>query len=257
MRLGAYIRLGSMMVVSLILSGPLFVARAAGRAAGHRTSHAAVWINSVWSRLMCALLGVRVEIRGEQPRGRFVLVSNHLSYLDIWVLARACPGIFVAKREIGGWPLFGRIASAAGTLYVDRDSRRDVVRAGREMSRCLESGFSLILFPEGRATNGAGVLPFLPSLLEPAAKAGVPCHGATLRYDSDDPGIVPSDDICWHDSSPLFSHIFRIAASRDIRTTVQFTPDAVRSNDRKELATTLHDAVARAFVPVRQQQVDG
>src|SRR5512139_963218 len=124
------------------------------------------WSCWAWGRMMCAILGIRVEVEGRPPRGLFLLASNHLSYLDIMVLGSLAPSLFVAKREIRAWPLFGWMSRGAGTLFVDRDRPKDVVRVGGEMIERLEAGLSLTLFPEGKSTRGLEVHPFMPSLLE-------------------------------------------------------------------------------------------
>ena len=118
-------------------------------------------------------------MEGTPPRGLFLLASNHLSYLDIMVLGSLAPSLFVAKSEIRSWPLFGWISRGAGTLFVDRERPKDVVRVGGEMVERLEAGLSLTLFPEGKSTRGVDVQPFMPSLLEAAARTGVACHAVS------------------------------------------------------------------------------
>lgn len=217
---------------------------------------AQAWVGSrtvrLWGRIMCRILGVKVRVEGAPPRGCFVMAANHLSYLDIIVLGALYPTLFVAKREIASWPLFGLIARGSGTLFVDRERPKDVVRAGREMTRRLEAGIPLTIFPEGKSTPGREVLPFMPSLLEPAARAGVPCYAVTLTYET--PGVdePPSVTVCWYDSSDFVRHIMRLARLPRVEARVRFAPAPTASSDRKELARRLWEDVQRAFVPVRQ-----
>lgn len=207
-----------------------------------------------WGRGMTALLGVRVRSHGPLPTAPvFVVTSNHLSYLDILVLGGAYPSLFVAKRSIRTWPLFGWVARGAGTLFVDRDRAADVLRAGKAMTERLESGLPLTLFPEGRSTPGREVLPFMPSLLEPAARLGVPCHAVSLRYET--PGIAspPSTTVCWYDGADFVEHYLRLMALPRIEAEIRFAPEAVVLADRKRLAVRLRDEVAQGFIPVRQE----
>ena len=139
----------------------------------------------LWSRSLCAILSVRRDVDGPVPsEGAFLVASNHVSYLDIVVLGSLYPSAFLAKREIASWPIFGFIARGAGTLFVDREQARDVVRAGREISERLELGLPVTIFPEGRSSAGIEILPFQPSLLEPAARAGIPCWAASISYET-------------------------------------------------------------------------
>ena len=206
-----------------------------------------------WGVTMCWILRVKREVQGDLPSGgAFLVASNHLSYLDILVLGSLYRSTFVAKREIAGWPVFGLIARTAGTLFVDREQARDVVRAGREMADRLASGVPLTIFPEGRSSPGVAVLPFLPSLLEPAATSGVPCWAAALGYEADGSELPPSVTICWYDSYSFPAHIVRLMGLRRIVARVRFASAPVSFADRKQLAQTLWTGVTAAFTPVRQ-----
>jgi 1-acyl-sn-glycerol-3-phosphate acyltransferase len=173
--------------------------------------------------------------------------------VDILVLASLYPSLFLAKREIASWPLFGWIARGAGTLFVDRDQARDLVRAGREISDRLELGLPVTIFPEGRASRGVEILPFQPSLLEPAARAGIPCWAASISYETPGTVAAPSRTICWHDSESLLVHFPRLVGLRRVIARVRFAPTAVRSDDRKALALALWEQSNASFTPVRQE----
>lgn len=208
-----------------------------------------------WGVWMCRILRVKRDVRGAPAKdGAFLVASNHLSYLDILVLGSLYTSVFVAKREIAGWPIFGLIARTAGTLFVDREQARDVVRAGREMAARLASGVPLTIFPEGRSSPGTDVQPFLPSLLEPAAAAGVPCWAAAITYEASGSALPPSVTICWYDSSSFPAHVVRMMGLARIVAHVRFAAAPVVSDDRKTLARTLWTAVAAEFTPVRQAE---
>jgi 1-acyl-sn-glycerol-3-phosphate acyltransferase len=208
----------------------------------------------LWGCAMCAILGVRREVEGRIPSGgAFLVASNHLSYLDILVLGSLYPSLFLAKREIASWPLFGWIARGAGTLFIDREQAKDVVRAGREMSERLELGLPLTIFPEGRSSRGVEILPFQPSLLEPAARAGVPCFAASISYDTPGAALPPSRTICWHDSESLLTHFPRLIGLKRVVARVRFADVPVRSSDRKSLASALWAQANASFRPVRQE----
>lgn len=247
----AIVRIVYLAVVTFLCTLPLLAARALSKGEPREASRLGLRLCSLWGKAACGILGVDVEMEGRPPQGRFVLVSNHLSYLDIWVLGALCPSVFVAKREISGWPVFGWIARHAGTLFIDRGTARDVVRVGRLMTDCLEYGLSLTVFPEGQATRGHEVLPFQPPLLEPAARAEIPCWAATLHYDSTDPEIDPGQDLCWAGSASFPPHILKVAGARSLRARVRFSETPVVSSSRKALAERLEREVRSRFTPIR------
>jgi 1-acyl-sn-glycerol-3-phosphate acyltransferase len=110
-----------------------------------------------------------------------LLVANHLSYLDIVLLSSLTPCVFVAKNEVKDWPVFGWFARLAGTVFVDRNDRRDAARANELIRSALREGALVVLFPEGTSSNGSTVLPFKSSLLQAAIGERVPFTGAALR----------------------------------------------------------------------------
>ena len=208
----------------------------------------------VWSRLACAILGVRRVVRGRPDGAPFVVAANHLTYLDIWVLGSLYPSIFVAKREISGWPIFGWVARNSGTLFVDRETARDVVRTGKAMEEHLGGGISLTVFPEGGTSPGDAVRPFMSSILEPAARLGAPCFAASITYETPGSPEPPTRTICWSGGKPpFFYHLLGVLRMRRIDAIVTFSSAAYRSADRKDLARTLWEETSRTFVPVRHQ----
>jgi 1-acyl-sn-glycerol-3-phosphate acyltransferase len=208
----------------------------------------------LWGKTMCVILAVRCDVEGKVPReGAFLVASNHVSYLDILVLASLYPSLFLAKREIASWPVFGWIARGAGTVFIDRDQAKDVVRAGRELSARLELGLPLTIFPEGRSSRGVAILPFQPSLLEPAARAGVPCWAASISYETPGSALPPSRTICWHDNESLVTHFPRLIGLKRVVARVRFAEAPVLSVDRKVLANALWEKANASFTPVRQE----
>lgn len=182
-----------------------------------------------------------------------MVAANHVSYLDILVLGTLQPTHFVAKSEIRGWPMFGWISRAAGTLFVDRDNPRDAVRAIREMREMLADGISITLFPEGGTGSGDAVRPFQAALLEPAARAGIPCFGASISYDTSGFPAPPSETIVWSNGKHFVRHFTRIMEIPRIDVTVNVSDVPVSSADRKELAHKLWEHVHGTFVPVRTE----
>ena len=196
-------------------------------------------------------LGITVSFTGERPRGLFLLVSNHRSYMDIPVLMSAVPALFLAKQEIQSWPLIGKTAEIAKTIFVDRDSRSSRKRALAEIRRTLVAGTPVALFPEGTTTRGPSTLPFRPGSFWLAAELGIPAVPVAVSY------ADPMN--AWIDDDPFVGHFVRQLSARDVDIRVAFGPaitgtdgfamrDAAESWIRADLAP--RDAISfapRAF----------
>lgn len=203
-----------------------------------------------WARATAALLRMRVTVKGMPPRAPFFLVSNHLSYIDIVAFASQLDSVFVAKSDVSSWPLLGLLCRSMGTIFVNRDSRRDVVRVNALIGRTLAGGKGVLLFPEGTSTAGDEVLPFHSALLEPSVTAGYPVSFAAIRYQT--PAGQPSarSSVCWWGDMTLLPHLYRLFQLRSFEVTLVFGSHSVRANDRKTLAKELWQAVSEELVPL-------
>jgi 1-acyl-sn-glycerol-3-phosphate acyltransferase len=204
----------------------------------------------IWARGTRRVLRVRIRVEGEVPKAPFLLVSNHLGYLDVPVLASVAPCRFVSKHEVAGWPVAGWLARVGGTLFIDRTSGRDAVRTLKELQEAIEVGDSMVIFAESKTSMGERVLPFRSALLDWAARTGFPVHYATLHYRT--PAFSPPahDAVCWHSDAPLSTHFPRLVTLPWIEATVRFGPEALTDSDRRSLAQRLHEAASRQFIPV-------
>jgi 1-acyl-sn-glycerol-3-phosphate acyltransferase len=218
-------RILRMTLVTLALY-PLYLALPARRAAIARRWHAA----------MARILGLRATIVGEPPSGAFLLVANHLGYVDVLLLGSVLECVFVAKADVRGWPLLGGLAASTGTIFIDRASRRDTLRVGAAIERALARGRAVVVFPEGTSTDGSGVLPFKSSLLDVAARDRLPVHYAKLGY-----SIA---EAAWGGDEPFGAHAWRLLQQPRIEATLRFGGEAVVSDDRKALARELWERVA-------------
>ena len=131
------------------------------------------------AKLVLAALGVRLRITGTPP-ARGLLVSNHLSYLEVLVYGAALPCFLVSKAEIADWPFFGPLARAGGTLFIDRGSRESAISVSEEIAARLTGNVPVLFFPEGTSTDGT-LLRFNSRLFIPAVEAGVPITAAAVR----------------------------------------------------------------------------
>jgi 1-acyl-sn-glycerol-3-phosphate acyltransferase len=203
-----------------------------------------------WARAALRVLSVRITVCGLPPARPFLLVANHLGYLDVLVLASVAPAVFVAKSEVRSWPVLGLLARAMGTVFIDRGRPRDAVRVLRRLERLRESGEGIVVFAEGTTSPGDGVLPLRPALLASAARQGWPVHHAALGYRA--PLDAPSarTAVCWWGDMPFAPHVRRLCEMRGAAARITFGPVAVADPDRKRLAYRLHRALVRDFTPV-------
>ncbi len=208
------------------------------------------WIFRTWSRVVLRLMGARVEVAGPRPEAPFFMVSNHLSYVDIAVLASQLDCVFVAKAEIAGWPVFGPLCKAVGTIFVDRNSKRDIPRVSGLMKETMRLGKGIVLFPEGTSTEGATVIRFKPALLEPAASSELPVATATLTYRTP-PATEPARlAVCWWGDMTFARHVMALFRHPGFVARVTFGENTVQNSDRKVLATVLWEQVRSRFEPV-------
>jgi 1-acyl-sn-glycerol-3-phosphate acyltransferase len=227
--------------VMLVAAAEFWWVRAHCRDAGTR----ARWLQHTCRRVLRAL-EITTAITGQPPR-RAIVAANHLGYLDILVLAAATPVVFVAKREVRDWPVFGWFAHLAGTRFIDREKRGDVARVAAELAPALAAGASIVLFLEGTSTDGHEVRPFRSSLLEPAAANGWPVVPAALSY-AVPAGHSVAREVCWWGDMTLTPHLLNLAALPRIDARVAWgRPLSIP--DRKQLAAASHAAVVALRTP--------
>ncbi len=211
------------------------------RSANRLPAARASWLQRS-SRRVLRVVQVEVCAVGPIP-ARGLLVSNHLSYLDILVLAALAPAVFVSKYEVKHWPIFGFFANLAGTIYVRRDRRTDTGRVTSQIDEALRNNILVVLFPEGTSSSGQTVLPFKSSLLEPAAQQTHSLSAGLIHYELDDGDAV--DEVCYWRDMTLLPHLLNLLSKRGVRAAVRFAPVQNGSTDRKELARQLHSEVVR------------
>lgn len=198
----------------------------------------------VWSQQLLALAGVHLRVVGQPPlTGPVMLVANHISWLDIPVMHAARHCRFVSKSDVKGWPLIGTLATAAGTLYIERSSRRDALRMVQTMQEALERGEVLAVFPEGTTGDGREMLPFHANLIQAAVAAQAPVQPVALRFvdkASGSTSFAPS----YIGDETLVGSIWRTLCADSIEAVVHFGPvEQPEGRDRRAWAQDLHATI--------------
>jgi 1-acyl-sn-glycerol-3-phosphate acyltransferase len=198
---------------------------------------------------MLAIFNIQVVTRGRAPMvraGGAMLVSNHISWLDIYVLQGLLPVRFISKAEVRGWPLIGWLAQEVGTVFLVRERKSDALRVNQVMANHLRDGDLLALFPEGTTSDGRDVLPFYPSLFQPAVDAGAQVWPTRLRY---------LDSLGNHTDAPAYfggmtlaESLWRVARQARIVVEVEFLHPIPHEKGlgRRELARRAETAIRGA-----------
>jgi 1-acyl-sn-glycerol-3-phosphate acyltransferase len=194
-----------------------------------------------WAGRMLTLMGISLAVQGTPPAaGPLLLVCNHLSWLDILTIHAARHVRFVSKAGVRRWPLIGTLSTAAGTLYIERERRRDALRVVHHMTEALRSGDVVAVFPEGTTSDGRGVLPFHANLLQAAISAGAPVQPAAIAF-VDAASGEPSSAPRYIDDDNLLSSLWHTLKAPPLRAVVRFgEPQSSVGRDRRAWARALH-----------------
>jgi 1-acyl-sn-glycerol-3-phosphate acyltransferase len=228
-------------------------------------------INHWWSGWVLRLCGARLRVSGQRldealartgiTPGRIgrMLLSNHISWIDIFAINAAIPCRFVAKAEIGRWPVVGSLVTRSGTLYIERGRRRAVATTNDTVQRHLREGESIVVFPEGTTTRGDRLMPFHSNLLAPALEAECPVWPVGLRYREH--GAF-SDAAAFIGDMGLVTSLVKVLVADDLEIEVAFLPELASEahENRHTLARAAHAALSAHFglieVPERAEAPD-
>ena len=199
-----------------------------------------------WTRQMLRILHVELVVQGSPPdRGPLLQLANHMSWLDILVMNAAHPTRFVSKADARHWPLLGTLVTAAGTLYIERENRRDAMRVVHRMTDRLREGDILSVFPEGTTGDGRSLLPFHANLLQAAISANAPVVPVALRFVDSRTG-EPHDAPVYVGDTTLIGSIWTTLRASHLRAVVHYgEPQTFQGRDRRTWANDVREEVQR------------
>jgi len=213
----------------------------------------------LYHRILCALIGVRIRQIGRRSAASPVLIlSNHVSWLDISVISALAPVVFVAKSEVAGWPVLGWLATLQRTVFINRRARHQIGAATRQIADRLLGGDAVVLFAEGTSSEGTRVLPLRSSLVgavHHALAAGThlthvtvqPMSVAYIGFSGVPIGRGLRERVAWYGDADLVPHLLHVLSSGGIDVTVSWG-EAVAydiSADRKAIARDTERSVRR------------
>jgi len=201
-----------------------------------------------WCEKLLRLMNVEARVHGafDTRRGNVLIVANHISWLDIFVLNAHQPSRFVAKSELAAWPVVGRLIRGSGTLFIERARRRDTERVNRKAAEALRSGDALVVFPEGTTTDGSTVLKFHGSLLQPIVDADGHLLPVAIRYHDGDGerSLAPE----YAGDTSFAASFWRVCGERRLAVDLIASPALpAGAAHRRELARAAEDAIRTAL----------
>ncbi|MBU0621313.1 MAG: 1-acyl-sn-glycerol-3-phosphate acyltransferase [Gammaproteobacteria bacterium] len=202
-----------------------------------------------WSTGLLAIFNVRVDIAADDALHGLhhgLIVTNHISWLDVFVLNAVVPMRFVAKSEVRRWPVIGWLCARAQTLFLERGKARDAARMNVQLVSLLQSGECLAVFPEGTTTDGSHVAHFHSSLLQPAIDAGAQVFPVAIRY-QDESGMR-STAAAYIDELSFGASMWNILCTPELHVRLMATPSLQAvSMDRRALTRAAHKQISAAL----------
>jgi len=212
-------------------------------------------LNRNYTLLLRLILNIKVTIAGDEgqlERGGYVIIANHVSYVDGIVLGSIFPIVFVSKREVRKWPVVGQWNVLCGTIFINRQRKNEVGALVREMTRKLRQEANILLFPEGTSTNGEKMLPFQTVPLAAPLRSRSIIVPVTLAYKTIDEQPVTAanrDSIYWYGDMEFVTHFWNLLGRRSVEVlvTIQRKIECFRYADnsagRKKLAEDCYNRV--------------
>ncbi len=194
-----------------------------------------------WCRRVVSALGFDLRVYGRLPSSGLV-VSNHLSYMDVLVLGALLPAVFVSKAEVRRWPFIGPITARGGTIYLNRESVRAAAEVNRAIAKALAADLPVLIFPEGTTTGGDELLPFHAALFEPAQRSQAAIWPVAISY-SHASGNEAVGRIPYWGEDVFFAHLSRLMRLKNIRAQVRVAQEPVLAGNRTDAAAAGWSAV--------------
>lgn len=192
-----------------------------------------------WLKWFAGILNLQITHKGEMPNTASLLVSNHISWVDIIVLGQFTPAHFAAKSDILAWPIIGYLARQGGTIFIRRGNRQQAKALAEEMVWLLKQNGTVIAFPEGTTTTGDKVLPFHASLFQAALLAKADIQPVAIQYQGEATRVAP-----FIGEDEFVPHLLKMLAMDKIEVSVTFLPTiATAGKNRQFVSNKARDSI--------------
>jgi 1-acyl-sn-glycerol-3-phosphate acyltransferase len=212
-----------------------------------------------FTTILKILLNVRISAHGVHDhlrQGGYFIISNHLGYLDGIVLGSLFPVVFLTKREVRQWPVIGQLLTLLGTVFVDRQDKKEILPVLNCISNNLKAGANVLLFPEGTSTNGENLALFQSAFFAAPLLARAPIVPITLSYrliDHEPVSAANRDRIYWYGDMSFIPHLWQLLVTRRIDVAVNVHPEIEtsrlenNSHARKQLSESCYEIIGRGM----------
>ena len=196
-----------------------------------------------WSAGLVRAMGLTIQVSGTPRPGATLIVANHISWLDIAAIHAAAPHArFVSKADVLSWPLLGWLIRNAGTLFIERERKRDAVRVVHAVAEALKAGDTVAVFPEGTTSSGAELLPFHANLLQAAVVTATPVQPVVLRFFDARQAFSPA--VAFVGDTSLARSLWTVACGEGLGVRVLLLPPmGTEHADRRLLAEHLRQVM--------------
>ncbi len=199
-----------------------------------------------WAKRLLRILRIKITLTGEVlkflSKDTYLIVSNHISWLDIPVIFSLKPITFVSASEVKTWPIIGILAKISGAIFVDRNRKSSLVEVIQAMNHHFKNEKqSICIFPEGITSNGYQVLPFKSNLFQSAFESNKLLLPLSIKYKENN---VLTNRTSFHGSTTLFQSFKRVAKSNLIEVIVDIGHPVKPAQSRKDLSLKLQEAIA-------------
>jgi len=199
-----------------------------------------------WSRRMLTALGVTLQVSGRPRPGATLFVANHISWLDILAINAVQPVRFVSKADVRHWPLLGWLVACGGTLFIERERKRDALRVVHLVAQALKQGEKVAVFPEGTTGDGHALLPFHANLLQAAIATETPVQAIALRFSDAQHALSPA--VAFVGDTTLAQSLWWVVkATRLCAQVHMLPPQATRHLDRRALSDKLREEIGSSL----------
>jgi len=201
------------------------------------------FVKQQWMKMLAIILNLKINHNGSLSKNPVVFVSNHISWLDVVALGCDRNCVFVAKNSVKKWPLIGTIAKLNGTLFINREDKKDIVKTLAKANNILASGVSIAFFPEATTTNGKVIKPFRTSLYQTAIHSSSNVQAIGIRYSDRKGKESPAPYV---DDETFIAHLFKVLKTPKIEVKLAYCKPVEINNsyNRKILAETTQMQVA-------------